>query len=152
MLARGSFKQRQGKCNTQTYRAAWKYAEQEQESINETLRKDNVTFEAGILRPTWYGQTAGYRRLCWQYSSNGADQRHLQLCTGSICNAGYGVSDIPFNIVITGSVKPGVYICRHVRRRPDRTKSSYASWRRRTGGYICCYRCNVSIPASGNAT
>ncbi len=26
------------------------YAEQEQESINETLRKDNVTFEAGILR------------------------------------------------------------------------------------------------------
>ncbi len=80
------------------------YAEQEQRSINETLRKENGTFEAGILKQPGMIKLLVIGVVLAVFQQWCGINVIFNYAQEVFANAGYGVSDILFNIVITGSV------------------------------------------------
>ena len=54
-------------------------------------------FKGKMKRVIWI------RGSFWQLSSNGANQCDLQLCTGNLYLGRYTISDMFFNIIVTGS-------------------------------------------------
>jgi SP family sugar porter-like MFS transporter len=80
------------------------YAEQEQRSINETLRKESGTFEAGILKQPGMIKLLVIGVVLAVFQQWCGINVIFNYAQEVFANAGYGVSDILFNIVITGSV------------------------------------------------